>query len=255
MNRETEHGGQPPRRIFLAGASGAIGRPLTTMLVSAGHSVTGTTRSPDSARHIAQLGATPAIVDVLDPAALVAAVMAARPEVVIHQLTDLALRPGEVLDDERLTRNSLLRQEGTRNLVAASVAAGARRLIAQSIAWLYLPGPEPHTEDEPIVPAGPAEMSLHRQAVVELERMVTADSRFDGIVLRYGRLYGPGTWSTTPPEPPSVHVEAAARAAALAVTHGAPGIYHVADEGGPISTEKARAELGWSPADRLAPGG
>lgn len=250
-----EQGAPTSLRIFLAGASGAIGRPLTAMLVAEGHAVTGTTRSPASAERIARGGATPAIVDVLDADALAEAVARARPEVVIHQLTDLSLQPGEALDEERLTRNSLLRQAGTRNLVAAAAAAGARRIIAQSIAWLYLPGPEPHTEDEPISPANQEGMSLHRQAVVDLERMVTADPRFDGVVLRYGRLYGPGTWSETPPDPPSVHVEAAARAAALAVTRGNPGIYHVADDGGPVSTAKARAGLGWSPADRLgAPG-
>jgi nucleoside-diphosphate-sugar epimerase len=83
--------------------------------------------------------------------------------------------------------------------------------------------------------------------VLDLEHLVGTDRRFEGVVLRYGRLYGPGTWTATPDEPPTVHVEAAARAAALAVDRGEPGIYHVANDGGPVSTEKARRLLGWMP--------
>ena len=147
-------------RIFLAGASGAIGRPLTAMLVAAGHEVTGTSRTEAGAATIVAAGATAAMVDVRDAAAVAEAMIRARPDVVIYQVTDLSLKPGEELTDERLEANADVRQVGTRNVVEATAAAGARRLIAQSIAWLYLPGPEPHTEDESIVPAaagrGPA---------------------------------------------------------------------------------------------------
>lgn len=234
-------------RILVAGASGAIGRPLTAMLVGAGHEVTGTSRSDAGAAAIAAAGATPAIVDVRDAAAVVDAMVGAQPEVVIYQVTDLSLRPGEELTDERLKANADVRQIGTRNVVEATAAAGARRLIAQSVAWLYLPGPEPHTEDESIVPPPPAVVPHTRQAVIDLERMTTTDPRFEGIVLRYGRLYGPGTWETDPDEPPTVHVEAAAQAALLAVDHGEPGIYQIVNDGGPVSNAKARRLLGWSP--------
>ena len=234
-------------RIFLAGASGAIGRPLTAMLVAAGHEVTGTTRSPDAAARIRAAGARAVIVDVFDGPALEVAVVASRAEVVIYQVTDLALAPGETLSDARLERNALVREAGTQHIVAATAAAGARRLIAQSVAWLYLPGPEPHAEDESIVPPPPATTPRTRQAVLDLERLVTTDRRFEGVVLRYGRLYGPGTWTATPDEPPTVHVDAAARAAALAVDRGEPGIYHIANDGGPVSTDKARRLLGWKP--------
>ena len=86
--------------------------------------------------------------------------------------------------------------------------------------------------------------------MVDLERVATTDPRFDGVVLRYGRLYGPGTWETNPDEPPTVHVEAAARAALLAVDRCQSGIYNIANDGGPVSNAKARRQLGWSPSDR-----
>ena len=234
-------------RIFLAGASGAIGRPLTAMLVAAGHEVTGTTRSADGAATISAAGARAVIVDVFDAADLHVAVVASRPEVVIHQVTSLTLKPGEELSDEQLARNAEVREVGTSNLIEAAVAAGAQRVVAQSIAWLYLPGPEPHIETESIVPADPRATDRTRRGVIELERLVTTDPRLEGVVLRYGRLYGPGTWAATPPEPPTVHVDAAARAAALAVDHGEPGVYNIVDDDGPVSNARARRLLGWLP--------
>ena len=234
-------------RIFLAGASGAIGRPLTAMLVAAGFRVTGTSRTDAGAATITAAGADAAIVDVFDAAGLTAAMRAGRPDVVIHMVTDLSTAPGTTLTDEQLARNAHVREVGTRNLIAAAGATGARRLIAQSIAWLYMPGPEPHPEEDPIVPDGPGPIERNRLAVIDLERTVTTDPRFEGIVLRFGRLYGPGTWTPTPDTPPTVHVEAAARAALLAVDHGEPGIYYIADDGGPVMTAKARRLLGWEP--------
>lgn len=236
-----------PTRIFLAGASGAIGRPLTALLVAAGHEVTGMSRTAAGAAAIEAAGARAVIADAFDADALTAAVVACRPRVVIHQLTDLAVPSPADLTDTQLERNARLRVEGTRNLVEAAVAGGARRIVAQSIAWLYLPGPEPHTEEESVVPADAAAMTGTRAAVIELERRITTDPRFDGLVLRYGRLYGPGTWTATPPEPPTLHVEEAARAALLAAERGGPGIYHIVDDGGPVSNLKARSLLGWVP--------
>jgi nucleoside-diphosphate-sugar epimerase len=234
-------------RIFLAGASGAIGRPLTAMLVAAGYEVTGTARSQDGAATITAAGARAAFVDVFDAEDLREAMTAGRPDIVIHQVTDLSIKPGASLTDQQLERNARVREIGTRNLVEATAAVGARRLVAQSIAWLYLPGPEPHTEEETIVPADPATMNRTRQAVIDLERMVTRDPRFEGVVLRYGRLYGPGTWTDVPEVPPTVHVHDAARAAVLAVDHGEPGIYNIADDCAQISNAKARRLLGWIP--------
>jgi nucleoside-diphosphate-sugar epimerase len=234
-------------RIFLAGASGAIGRPLIAMLVAAGHEVTGTTRSDERAAGIRAAGAHAVIVDIFDAEAMTTAMAASRPDVVIHQVTDLTLRPGASLTDEQLARNAQVREVGTKNLIDAAVTAGARRIVAQSIAWLYLPGLEPHTEEESMVPADPRAIDGTRRGVIALERMVTTDPRFEGVVLRYGRLYGPGTWSTAPPEAPAVHVDGAARAAVLAVDHGDPGLYNIVNDKGPVSNAKARTLLGWVP--------
>jgi nucleoside-diphosphate-sugar epimerase len=230
-------------RIFLAGATGAIGRQLVPMLIGDGHMVTGATRSRDKAIWLRSTGADAAVVDVFDVDALRHAVVAARPDVVIHQLTDLA---GGFGPDE-LRANSRLRQVGTRNLVDATLAAGASRMVAQSGAWLYASGPVPHTEADPLKdPAGvPDDPVL--PGIVELERLVTRTRGFDGIVLRYGFLYGPGTVGDKPGSEPTVHVAAAARAAALAVEHGSAGIYNIVDDGGEVSNHLAREVLGWRP--------
>ena len=127
-------------RVFVAGAAGAIGRQLVPMLVEAGHVVTGTTRSVERAAWLRSQGAQAVVVDALDADALRAAVVDARPQVVIHQLTDLAAGFGV----DQLRANARLRQVGTRNLMEAALAAGASRMVAQSGAWLYAPSAEPH---------------------------------------------------------------------------------------------------------------
>src|SRR4051812_38526443 len=137
-------------RIFLAGASGVIGRRLTPLLVLMGHQVTGTTRSAEKAGQIEAMRGQPVVVDVFDAAALTEAVVAARPEVVIHQLTDLPSAPGTPGYADAQKRNVRLRQEGTRNLVAASHVAGVKRIIAQSIAFVYAPSNGPHHESDPL---------------------------------------------------------------------------------------------------------
>ena len=142
-------------RVFLAGAGGAIGRRLTPLLVGNGHEVTGTTRSADKAEAIVKLGATPVVVDVFDAAALAAAVVAAKPQAVIHQLTDLAFAPGTPQYEEGLARNARLRIEGTANLVAAAKAAGVTKMIAQSIGWIYAPGSGARVETDPLVSGTP----------------------------------------------------------------------------------------------------
>src|SRR5665811_2154761 len=137
-------------KIFLAGAGGAIGRRLTPLLRAAGHDVVGTTRSPDKATAVAALGAAPVVVDVFDVAALTRAVQIAAPQVVMHQLTDLAFAPGTPRYEEGLERNAKLRIERTRNLAAAAKAAGVTRLIAQSIAFVYAPGDGVRVETDPL---------------------------------------------------------------------------------------------------------
>ena len=134
-------------RIFLAGASGAIGRRLTPLLLAHGHSVSGATRSPDNGELLRKLGARAVLVDVFDAEALAGAVLQAKPEIVIHQLTDLSGIHDPARRSGARAGNARIRDEGTRNLVAAARKAGARRLIAQSIAWAYAPGPRPYGED------------------------------------------------------------------------------------------------------------
>jgi nucleoside-diphosphate-sugar epimerase len=239
-------------RIFLAGATGAIGRKLIPLLLADGHSVTGTTRSPKKAAELEARGVKPVVIDVFDADRLRDAVVAARVEIVIHQLTDLP----QVLDPAQMAvsrqRNSRLRIEGTANLVAAALAAGARRLIAQSIAFAYADGPEPHAESDPLAsPEGDDPGAITARGVRALEDAVLHASGIEGIVLRYGRLYGPGTWFATASGKGPLHVEAAAKAAALAVTRGAAGIYNVAEDDGALVIEKARRELGFDPGFRL----
>src|SRR6516162_2121858 len=130
-------------KIFLAGAAGAIGKRLVPLLLDAGHDVVGTTRSAAKAEALRAAGVEPVVVDVFDAPALSRAVSAARPDVVVHQLTDLppGLDPGQMTEGSQ--RNARMRREGTRNLVVAALGSSVRRLIAQSIAWMYAPGPEP----------------------------------------------------------------------------------------------------------------
>ena len=238
-------------RIFLAGASGVIGLRLTPLLVRMGHEVTGTTRAPAKAAGIAARGARPVVVDVFDRAALTAAVVAASPEVVIHQLTDLP----DVIDPQKLAAaldaNARLRIEGTANLMAAAREAGARRVIAQSIAFAYAGGPEPHGEDDALNVGADGAPGRTAAGVAALEAAVLGAPPIEGIVLRYGRLYGPGTWTATLNDRAPLHVDAAAYAAMLALTRGAPGIYNIAEDDGAVSIAKARAMLGFDPAVRL----
>jgi nucleoside-diphosphate-sugar epimerase len=238
-------------RIFLAGATGAIGRRLTLFLLIAGHQVTGTTRSADKAAAFKARGVDPVVVDVFDSAAVRAAVVGARPDVVVHQLTDLpkVIDPAQLGD--ALVRNAKLRIEGTANLVAAARATGARRLIAQSIAFAYANGPEPHDETDALASGhGDEPSAVSVRGVRALEEAVMSAPGIDGLVLRCGRLYGPGTWNTPNAQAP-LHVDAAAQAALLAVTRGAPGIYNIAEDDGAVSIEKARKELGFDPTFRL----
>ena len=174
-------------RVFLAGATGVIGLRLLPLLVEEGHVVAGMTRFGEKAAQLAALGAEPVVCDVFDAEALVQAVVSFGPEAVIDQLTDLPDRREEL--NRHAARNDRIRTEGTRNLVAAAKTARADRFVAQSIAWR---------------PSGRSEVvDDHERQVLEI----------GGVVARYGRLYGPGTfYEHEPPPAPRIHVDAAARA-------------------------------------------
>jgi nucleoside-diphosphate-sugar epimerase len=193
-------------RIFVAGASGLIGVRLVPLLVAAGHEVAGMTRSPEKAGSLRDLGAEPVICDVFDAKALAEAVEGFGPDSVFHQLTDL---PDNVTDMASFgARNDRIRSEGTHNLLAAAVAAGAEQFIAQSIAW------DQSDEARRAVTAG------HERTVLEA----------GGVVIRYGQLWGPGTYyETTPPARPRIHLDDAARLTVLAL-ETPPGVTMVIDD-------------------------
>jgi nucleoside-diphosphate-sugar epimerase len=191
-------------RIFVAGASGVIGVKLVPLLVAVGHEVAGMTRSPEKAEGLRRIGAEPVVCDVFDADALCEAVVGFGAEVVIDQLTALPDDPGRIVEFDGA--NTRIRREGTRNLLAAAKAAGAARILAQSIAWQL---------------AGDA-----GAAVAERERAVLDAG---GVVLRYGRLYGPGTYyEVEKPPPPRIHVAEAARRTLSALARES-GVVIIAD--------------------------
>jgi hypothetical protein len=204
-------------RIFLAGASGVIGLRLLPMLIADGHDVAAMTRSPQKTETLAALGADPIVCDVFDPAALTAAVNAFAPEMVMHQLTDLPDHVDQLADHAQ--RNDRIRSEGTRNLIAAARTAGARRLLAQSIAWR---------------PPGRGEIvDQHERQVLDA----------GGLVVRYGQLYGPGTfYEDEPPGHPQVRVDAAARAT-IGLLDAPTGVAVIAED------ERGHVQPAWPDAD------
>jgi nucleoside-diphosphate-sugar epimerase len=237
------------RTVFIAGASGAIGRQLCRLLVDEDYSVIGTTRSPAKAPMLRDVGVEPVVVDVFDAERLIEIVCNAKPQIVVHQLTDLppALDPAQM--DQALVRNARLREIGTHNLVAAAVAAGATRMVAQSLAFVYATGPMPYREDAPLMLDDPAYGETAR-AVSSLEKQVLT-APLTGLVLRYGKLYGPGTGFDQPPVGSPLHVDDAADAARRALTRGEAGIYNIAEDDGTVSIEKAAEMLGWVPGFRI----
>lgn len=230
------------KTIFLAGASGVIGHPLARMLVDAGHTVFGTTRSAHKAEKLAGIGVKPVVVDVFDAQALKEAVVAARPDTVLHQLTDLP--DGLAADQmaEALVRNARIRDEGTRNLIAAAQAAGAKRFVAQSIAFVYAPNDGPNTEESPLLDFDDPTYGETARAVHSLEQQ-TLNGGFDtAIVLRNGWFHGADSGIDTPVDfAPPLHVDAAVQAAFLATQGGGSGIYNVAEADPRLDTSKFRA--------------
>jgi nucleoside-diphosphate-sugar epimerase len=235
-------------KIFIAGASGAIGSELVPQLVARGHEVVGTTRSPAKAGTLRALGAEPVIGDALDPDSVADVVARAEPEVVVHQLTALKGRPNFRQVKRMAAATNRLRTEGTDHLLAAARAVGVRKFVAQSNAsWMERTGGPVVDEHGRIEPNPPADAAALVAALRHLEDAVTGISWADGIALRYGGFYGPatgitavlgelirkrrfpivggggGVWSL-------VHITDAASATVAAIERGKPGIYHVADD-------------------------
>ena len=226
-------------KVFLAGATGAIGTALVPLLINSRCVVYGTTRRPERARALEAKGVTPVVLDVFDSVALTSALMRISPTSVIHQLTDLPPRLDPAQMAEAMVRNARIRTDGTRNLVAAALAAGCRRLVAQSIAWAYAPGIKPYTEDHPLDLSAEGTRSITVSGVTALEQLTLGASALVGTVLRYGRLYGPGTARAEPAGEIPVHVEAAAWAALLAVQRSPGGIFNITDDNPDVSSAKA----------------
>jgi nucleoside-diphosphate-sugar epimerase len=238
-------------RVLVAGATGAIGRPLVRKLVEAGHEVVGTTRAQEKGEAIRAAGAEPAVVDALDPEALRRAVKEARPEVVVNELTSYQ-KPLNPRDIEGFLRDTnLLRGRVGPIMAEAAAAAGARRLISHSVCFLYRPeGKGLKREEDPVVqPEDEYAFHLAAGPLGELERSTLETPGLEGIVLRYGYFYGPGTHfagdGTTASQVRRrlypvvakgtgvfsyIHVDDAAAATAAAVERGAPGIYNVCDD-------------------------
>ena len=236
-------------RVFVAGATGAIGRPLVPKLIQAGHEVTGMTRSEHGAERLSAAGAAPVLADVFEEQRLRDVVAGARPEVLVHQLTALpdVINPRSARTYAQTNR---LRTEGTRILVDAAQAAGARRLVAQSIAFAYSPAGEPvKHEEDPLAVGGKGSFAEAVHAVAELETRVTEATGLQGLVLRYGFFYGPGTHYAPDGSQARmvrrrmiplvgagegmfsfIHVDDAADATVAAVERGAPGTYNVVDD-------------------------
>jgi nucleoside-diphosphate-sugar epimerase len=235
-------------RVFIAGATGVIGRRLIPQLQSAGHELSGMTRSPERAAELRAQGVDAAVADALDADAVERAVADARPDAVVDQLTSLPAR----IDPRKIERdfalNDRLRSEGTRILVAASEKAGARRIVAQSIAFAYAPGPPGtvHAEDDPLYVDSPPPFRRSARALADLEQAILGAG---GIVLRYGYFYGPGSsigrGGSMPEELARrrlpvigrgqgvwsfIHVDDAAAATVAALTHGESGAYNVVDD-------------------------
>lgn len=235
-------------KVFLAGATGVLGRPLVRALVAQGHDVTGTTRTPARTATIEADGATAVVCDALDRDAVLRAVGAAQPEVVIHQLTSLPARFAQLRKGSEATNR--LRRAGTRHLVEAAVGSGARRVIAESIAFLYEPvGPRVVDEQAPVSRDAPPPYGSLIAALRELEATVLGAVGVEGVVLRYGTLYGPGTWYAPEGNMTTLlrrrwlpvvgdgagitsflHVADAAAATVRALDNGAPGVYNIVDD-------------------------
>jgi 2-alkyl-3-oxoalkanoate reductase len=237
-------------RVLVAGATGVIGRPLVSQLLACGHEVTGLTRSEQRAEGLRARGAAAIVCDVFEADRLRASVAEARPEVVIDQLTDLPPVYNPRRYEEMTVPTNRLRSEATPSLVAAAEAAGAHRYLAQSLAFVYAPeGGWVKDEDAPLISGAAAPVQKGVDAVRTMEGAVLEATGLEGIVLRYGQLYGPGTWFAPDGSLADqvrkrrfpvvgrgdgvfsfLHVEDAAGGAVAALEQGRPGVYNVCDD-------------------------
>jgi 2-alkyl-3-oxoalkanoate reductase len=245
-------------KVFVAGATGALGRVLVPQLVARGHEVVGMTRSTSKQELVRSLGARPVVADALDPDAVAQAVASAEPEVIVHELTALSgpMSMRDARHPERFSGTIItnrLRTEGTDHLLAAGRAVGARRFVAQSFGAFRFArtGGPVQTEDDPLDPDSSGAQQPGVEAILYLERAVTTIEWGEGLVLRYGGFYGPGTSISLAPDAQMagpirkrrfpvvgdgggvwslIHIEDAATATAIAVERGGPGIYNVVDD-------------------------
>jgi nucleoside-diphosphate-sugar epimerase len=262
-------------KVLVAGAAGAIGKQLVPRLAAEGHDVFGMTRSAGKREAVAALGATPVIADALEPDQVADAVANAEPEAIVHELTALS----DSIDMRHFERDfeltNRLRTEATGHLLSAGRAVGVRRFLAQSYAgWPYARGADTlKTEEDPLDPEPPASMARGLAAIRKLESAVTGADWTEGIVLRYGGFYGPGTSLAPDGEHTElirkrkfpivgggagvwsfVQIEDAAEATALALAHGQRGIYNVVDdEPAPVSEwlPAVAGQLGAKPPRRV----
>jgi nucleoside-diphosphate-sugar epimerase len=236
-------------KVFVAGASGAIGRPLIPLLVAAGHEVTGMTRREERAEEIRAAGAEAAVCDVFDAEALNAAVAAVAPEIVVHMLTAIPERI-DWKDADSLAPTNRVRKEGTANLLAAARAAGARRMVAESVAFLYAPrGDWVKGEEAELAVGAPPPFGDAVEALADLERQVLAAEGVEGVVLRFGNFYGPGTMFAAAGSQAEearkrrlpvvgkgtgrfsfIHIEDAASAVVAALASDATGVFNIVDD-------------------------
>jgi nucleoside-diphosphate-sugar epimerase len=236
-------------KIFVAGGTGAIGRPLMAKLIARGHTVAALTRSPEKAQALLDQDIEPAIADVFDADAVKAVVSRAQPEIVIEQLTALPKTYTRESMNAAAALNNRIRLEGGANVLAAAQAAGVRRYLRQSVAFYAIPGPGLADEETPLAfDASPAVAAGSRE-VTELEHHLLGNPNIEGIVLRYGFFYGPGTWfhpdgdvarQVRQQQFPIIgngegvwswlHIEDAAHATSAAAEQGKPGIYLIAND-------------------------
>jgi 2-alkyl-3-oxoalkanoate reductase len=238
-------------KVFVAGATGALGRRLVPILVGRGYDVVAMTRSPAKEGSLRAMGSEPVVADGLDRAAVVKAVTGSSPDAVVHEMTGLSEMTSLRNFDKEFALTNRLRTEGTDHLLEAARAAGARRFVAQSFGnWDYeRTGSGPKSEDDPLDPDPPANQRRSLEAIRYLESAVLGAEGIEGVALRYGTLYGPGTgiaedgdiaamvrkrrlpivgdgggvWSFT-------HVDDAATATVAAIERGAPGVYNISDD-------------------------
>jgi nucleoside-diphosphate-sugar epimerase len=245
-------------KIFLAGATGALGRALVPQLVAEGHEVVGMTRSASKQDLVRSMGARPVVADALDPDAVARAVASAEPEVIVHELTALS-GPMSMRDARHPERfkgaimTNRLRTQGTDHLLAAGRAVGARRFLAQSFGAFRFArtGGPVQSEDDPLDPDAPGAPQPGVEAIVYLEQTVTSIGWGEGLALRYGGFYGPGTSISLDPHAQMaapvrkrrfpiigdgggvfsyIHIDDAAAATAAALDRGQPGIYNIVDD-------------------------